>query len=102
MDRTQHENDTIIDIDDFNSNGFNSNDLLDMSNHLKSIYERDKKKLNGYIKRHNFLYEQLMIIYGLIKCYQTNDADYNYDICIAEVDTICSDILLKHLEDIED
>ena len=68
MDRTQHENDTIIDIDDFNSNGFNSNDLLDMSNHLKSIYERDKKKLNGYIKRHNFLYKQLMIIYGLIKC----------------------------------
>ena len=94
MDRTQHD---VNDNDDFNSQ-----DMLDMSNQLKSIYERDKKKLNAYIRKYNFFYEQLIIIYGLIKCYQTNDADYNYDICIAEVDTICSDILLKHLEETED
>tara|TARA_R110001599_G_C11958210_1_gene632530 strand:+ start:82 stop:372 length:291 start_codon:yes stop_codon:yes gene_type:complete len=94
MDRTQHD---VNDNDDFNSQ-----DMLDMSNQLKSIYERDKKKLNAYIRKYNFFYEQLIIIYGLIKCYQTNDNDYNYDICIAEIDTICSDILLKHLEETED
>ena len=105
MDRSQHENDnndTIINIDNDNDDDFNSQDMLDMSNQLKSIYERDKKKLNAYIKKHNFFYEQLIIIYGLIKCYQTNDNDYNYDICISEIDTICANILLKHLEDIED
>tara|TARA_R110000868_G_scaffold192686_1_gene437253 strand:- start:98 stop:400 length:303 start_codon:yes stop_codon:yes gene_type:complete len=89
-------------IDHIPEDGFNSQDFLDMSNHLKLIYDRDKIKLDAYIKKYNHFYEQLMIIYGLIKCYQTNDHDYNYDICLREIDTICSTILLNHLEDTDD
>ena len=81
---------------------FNSQDFLEMSTQLKQIYDRDKIKLDLYIKKYNHFYEQLIIIYGLIKCYQTNDHDYNYDICLFEIATICSEILLKHLEDTEE
>ena len=91
MDRTQVEINAECE--------FNSRDYLEMSNHLQEIYNRDKDLSNKYKKKYNKIYKQLVIIWGLIQTYTTNDGDYGFDVCLGEANTICEEIIFKDIED---
>tara|TARA_R110000744_G_scaffold9764_2_gene31097 strand:- start:203 stop:481 length:279 start_codon:yes stop_codon:yes gene_type:complete len=90
MDRTQLNLDEGV---------FNSNDMLEMSNHLKELYEKNKIKTNVYIRKYNDMVENMTIIFGLVKVLESTNGEMIFDFCIEEITDICNSLLFNHLEE---
>tara|TARA_R100000654_G_scaffold40053_1_gene65966 strand:+ start:729 stop:986 length:258 start_codon:yes stop_codon:yes gene_type:complete len=75
----------------------NENDYIEMVNHLKEIYEKNEEEKNKYKKKYTHLYKLIAVIYGLVRTYDNNSDDWDFDHLLNETRDICCKVLFDNL-----
>jgi len=80
----------------------NSGEYIELAEGLKEIFEKNDREKKIHISKFNNLYKNVCVIYGLIRTFQENDDNLEYQHLIQEIRHICSLSLFSHLIDIDD